>query len=377
MSAKRFESLDGLRGVAAVSVAAYHFLSAYIPGVIPGQSAAIVWLSDTPLAVLYNGAFAVEIFFVLSGFVVSDSAAKRHMPVIFNLASRYVRLAIPVLGGTLFGWALLALWPHTDVDVVAATNPAWFVSFYPGPVPGIFFTLKDALLGVFITGRSLFDPPLWTMKLELIGSLSIYLLYGLIGPKYRVPVLIVVALLCAFALRRPAYAAFAIGALIREAAVSDRLRAGPAWPYLGFGIVVGAMMEGYAARVGIPALPGMLALGQPHQVWQVAAAAALLYALLKSAAFGALLSTKPARFLGTVSFGFYLVHVPLLRLLRPFAFAAEGHWAAMALLLMLFLIASIGVGFVFTLAVDRPTLRLIRRGRTLIQNRRLVFVDQP
>jgi peptidoglycan/LPS O-acetylase OafA/YrhL len=67
---RRLQRLDGLRGIAALIVVFFHYLSAFVPALTPDQTANPYWVSDTPLAVLFNGPFAVIVFFVLSGFAV-------------------------------------------------------------------------------------------------------------------------------------------------------------------------------------------------------------------------------------------------------------------------------------------------------------------
>ncbi len=76
MSSKnRISYLDSLRGLAAVSVVFSHFTLMY------GLPANIAWISRTPLHILWDGALAVSLFFILSGFVLSlsyiDDAQKR------------------------------------------------------------------------------------------------------------------------------------------------------------------------------------------------------------------------------------------------------------------------------------------------------------
>lgn len=78
MQKKRFNELEGLRGVAAVVVALYHFLLAFYAIAFFGPAAGSVQnmrfednLYGNPIMVFLSGTFAVGIFFVLSGFVLS------------------------------------------------------------------------------------------------------------------------------------------------------------------------------------------------------------------------------------------------------------------------------------------------------------------
>jgi peptidoglycan/LPS O-acetylase OafA/YrhL len=108
MVRQRFDSLDGLRGLAALTVVVFHFFSAYVPGLLADQTDTPWWGSDTPLAILFNGDFAVCVFFVLSGFVIANSAAQGRTAFALNVVRRYFRLAAPVAASTVIGWARLA-----------------------------------------------------------------------------------------------------------------------------------------------------------------------------------------------------------------------------------------------------------------------------
>src|SRR3954463_5453335 len=62
----RFRTIDGLRGIAALSVAIFHFNGALVRST-PN------WIPHWAQAVASNGFLGVEVFFVISGFVIAFS----------------------------------------------------------------------------------------------------------------------------------------------------------------------------------------------------------------------------------------------------------------------------------------------------------------
>lgn len=93
-SKPRYEILDGLRGVAALMVVAFHLLETYSKG--PAEQ------------IINHGYLAVDFFFVLSGFVIGyaydDRWGKMSVGTFFK--RRLVRLHPMVVAGTLIGAAL-------------------------------------------------------------------------------------------------------------------------------------------------------------------------------------------------------------------------------------------------------------------------------
>ncbi|KAI9135883.1 hypothetical protein BKA69DRAFT_1129683 [Paraphysoderma sedebokerense] len=87
--------LEGIRGVAALSVAIFHFIRDIAPEVIYSSE---LWWKYTPLALFWAGEVSVGIFFVLSGRVLALSYYKTAK--IDNLISaclrRPIRLGIPL-----------------------------------------------------------------------------------------------------------------------------------------------------------------------------------------------------------------------------------------------------------------------------------------
>lgn len=95
----KYEALDSIRGVAAVVVMMSHLILGFYPVIYIGTDHVV-----TPwVRVWYQGDFAVTLFFVLSGFVLSLSFL--HTKNIESLRSaavrRYWRLVVPVAASVL------------------------------------------------------------------------------------------------------------------------------------------------------------------------------------------------------------------------------------------------------------------------------------
>jgi len=95
MQDNRNNSLDGLRGIAALIVVIFQFISAFAPHMIPRRNYSCIWISDTPLGTLWNGHTAVAIFFALSGYVLALSTSRSKAGLLVLLPKRYLRVAVP------------------------------------------------------------------------------------------------------------------------------------------------------------------------------------------------------------------------------------------------------------------------------------------
>ena len=113
-SKPRYEILDGLRGVAAVIVVAFHLFETYSQGPM--------------FQILNHGYLAVDFFFVLSGFVIGYAYDDRwnRMTTWGFFKRRLVRLHPMVIMGTLIGAALFYFGGCPQFSLVMET-PWWQV----------------------------------------------------------------------------------------------------------------------------------------------------------------------------------------------------------------------------------------------------------
>ena len=331
-------------------------------------------MSDTPLALMYNGDFAVSIFFVLSGYVISGALRRSPRPIIESVVLRYIRLALPAFASCVFAWLLLQLNSGSLVAAKKIDASQWLTYAFDDTSVPFSSPVVDGLFGIFASGGTLLNNALWTMKLELIGSCMLYLIYSKYLVSRRVVALILIVPL-SFGLHRPEYGAFAIGALIQEARAVDRI--GPfALPMLICGLLVGSTMPGIADRVPalkmLAHLPDDLKVGQPHKIWHIVAAGAVIYAVIGLPKVARWCARAPFRFLGRISFGLYLTHVPMIYYLFSNLYVGLPVSPDIRLIVMLSVYAPsiIAAGYVMTVLVDEPTLKLIKVLRSIRQQPR-------
>lgn len=357
---KRIVALDGLRGLAALIVVMFHFLYMLVPTAIPAPSQTPFILTDTPLGILWNGRFAVSIFFVLSGFVIAAAAERRSDKLVSNIITRYCRLAIPVTTSVIFAWLLLNSFPTAtdDLATVMDSPSHWLNYTHQGQIPSFYAALSDGAFANFLAGRSDFNNVLWTMKIELVGSILIFVIYSLTFGRYRLTILILTGLLIPL-ITRPDYLGFIMGALIYEARARVAVKNIPAWATTGLfciGVIFGAPGEGFSQRWDLPTFSYLLTIGNSSGVVPVFAATCIIFAVVNSAKIALLFSSKFFQWLGNISFGLYLTHVPLLYTIVASAYVnlnLNFLVLTTSYILITFILAQL-----FTISVDKPTLRL-------------------
>ncbi|HWA16790.1 MAG TPA: acyltransferase, partial [Gemmatimonadales bacterium] len=353
-SGTRVQAIDGLRGVAALLVVLYHLHEAI-------ARTASDWLPAPLEFIARYGYMGVDIFFVISGFVIALSVS-RGQPTFSYLGRfifrRSIRLDPPYWVAILLeiGLLLLTLKLFTGITATLPSTPQLLSHlFYAQELLGY-----GSIVQVF-----------WTLCYEiqfylfLVGSVVLYA---------KLPT----------ALRRPALAALAAAAVfllslyVRYFHVSwlphglalDR------WFQFFIGVLTWRVVTG-RGRFGILAgawallVAAVLLTGAGVLQFLVIAVSGLLVAVARRPAIGWILTTRPVQFLGLISYSLYLYHasvgwrfVSLVQRLNP------GEWSsAFALLVYLAGTAlSIGVAAALWWLIERPFLALSQRIRLPLRN---------
>lgn len=177
---RHYEILDGLRGVAALMVVAFHVLETYSGGNRFNQ-------------IINHGYLAVDFFFLLSGFVVAYAYDDRwgKMTQWDFYKRRLIRLQPMVIMGSIIGAAFFYLQSCGEFPLIIAT-PVWKMLL----VMVVGFTLLPLLPTMDIRGWQEMHPldgPAWSLFFEYLANI----LYAVVVRKFSKTALTVLVALCA------------------------------------------------------------------------------------------------------------------------------------------------------------------------------------
>ncbi len=302
-------AIDSVRAIAALTVVLYHAWLYTLPKVSAGHR------ESTSDLILHELRLGLVLFFVLSGFLLYRPWAQGRAPKLGGYALRRAARIVPAYWLAVAGSALL-LWQHDAVPGVRlpAADDLWLFAVF-----GQNFT--DATLLTL-------NAPMWTLAVEVtfyaalpllgwlalrwnrkLGVVLVPLAFGVAGVLYNRMLADDTNVQLTLTKILPAMAPyFALGML---AAVAQRVRFAPLLLLGGALLVIGdGVWAADAATRGSHDIE--------LRIWRdvpAAAGFALILAVI-AARPPRLLATAPLAWLGRVSYGIYLWHVPLLLFLR-------------------------------------------------------------
>ena len=195
MNQLRQHYFDSIRGIASVSVVIAHYLAAFYPytilgsqGIYPQRTVWEIIIFMPPFGPLVHGPISVWLFFILSGYVLSYGYLGEPLNII-RILDAMLRRPIRLGGIVLFTIFLSSnlWWFHLYFNAAVAGlshSKPWFSSFWEGEILP-YKVLIDIITAMFKKAE-LYNPPFWTIRVELYGSLLIFLLMLVAGRlKYR------------------------------------------------------------------------------------------------------------------------------------------------------------------------------------------------
>jgi peptidoglycan/LPS O-acetylase OafA/YrhL len=326
----RNKSLDGLRGIAALMVVLYHFLYSFYPAILTLQPAQThthtpfeLSIGHSFLSVFFNGTFAVCIFFVLSGYALSYRffAHNDSQSPVAGIIKRYPRLVIPVFASVLLAYVMLHLHAFSIADLGKnyTHNTTWLPKLWNFP-PDFLKALSESFSEAFFYGGTLeYNPVLWTMYVEFLGSLLVFIfLLAFGGLRLRVLCYIAIGLI----FLKTYLLAFLIGVALCDYRYGKFYR--PIGSYLPLALALLALAGGsfFWYQYDATSKLGLLSNASPEQnQWLfIGSATLLVFSVIEKSILSQLLAARLPVFLGKISFSFYLLHLIVLGSFSAFAF---------------------------------------------------------
>jgi len=337
MDSHRIKYLDGLRGVLAVIVFVHHYFYLFCPDLVFGgnyedftNTGAFSFykiIALTPINIFFNPGMAIHFFFLLSGYVQTQSYFL-NPDVSFlqkSMLKRYFRLAIPVVSVLMLVYICHSLFLiRKDLVPFNSLTSGWLRSMLPNTLK-FQSVILEGLVNCF-RGNSRYYQILWTMPTELINSfvvLSLLLVFH--NLKFKLEVFAVLILVQFIVLQEYYSVAFTVGMVLAKLEVdSNKFKNILSTPFVHYGCLsLGLYFGSYpftgyqnAAANSVYAPISFFEV-YPHIISYLIGVIFLFCFLLYSKTVTRLLSKKIFLFFGEISFMFYLIHFLILLSLSP------------------------------------------------------------
>ena len=192
--------LEGIRGLAAFIVLIGHLKNIFFYDLEQHSllyftnlthSTFIATIINSFLVVLLDGKLSVQIFWFMSGYVISIKLFGKYGQNYLKAAfiKRYFRLAIPVLGSVLLAYALLKVGLMYNLELAKFSGrPYPSLTEMYNFKPDFLSALRSGLWDAFFDFKSTdsYNIVLWTMNPELYGSLFCFILFAVFKTRpYR------------------------------------------------------------------------------------------------------------------------------------------------------------------------------------------------
>jgi len=343
----KINSVEGIRGIAATIVIFSHFCYIFFPFVHrESENGVNSILYDLPFGFIYSGTFAVYVFFVLSGYILSLISESYTSNLFVLSVKRYLRLGIPVFISVLIAYVFFILF------TVDKSNVSSWISNYGNFDYSFIGAINSGIIGSLFAGDSNYNFVLWTMQIEFFGSILIYIIYIQKKINFRnIMVLMFVSVVSLYLVQ----------------VISSKLMLGL------LSILVGSILyeKGKELRTGLSIILFVAALylagvhnnslsysfissflgSYTYEICNFFAGIIIVYTILFSKLLSDIFSTKLCVFLGKVSFSIYLIHLPILSVFSIYCFNLLYINNSLSYFLSSIITFILSMGIIFSLAL--------------------------
>lgn len=345
-SKQHFEILDGLRGLAAVLVVAYHF--------------AEIAITDVSKNFIWHGFLAVDFFFCLSGFVIAYAYDNRiaEIGIMSFIKRRLIRLHPLIIIGSVLGLLTFLIDPYSNLYAVYGFKQTVLifiasVFLIPYPImPERFFNLFGL------------NAPVWSLFWEYVANL----LYAAVLVRATTKTLVLLVLLAAIGI---CYVGVQAGNLSGGWAGSNFF---DGLARVTFSFLMGMLLyrsnwiiKNKLGLLGLSALvlAAFLIPHSEHWNWLTESILIIVYLpLLVSLGAGAGLANKYQKinnFSGNISYPLYMVHYPFVWVFLTYVATQKPSVAQLSWVIPVSILLLIGFAYLVFRFLDFPVRRYLAK----------------
>ncbi|WP_245970549.1 acyltransferase family protein [Pseudochryseolinea flava] len=342
---QHYQVLDGLRGVAAITVVIFHFMEIAIPN--PAES------------FITHAYLAVDFFFCLSGFVIAYAYDNRIQIIGIKsfLKLRLIRLHPLVVIGTI--WGMIAFMVDPFSDLFTKYQPLFWPMLITSLLMIPYAVVPERYFNIFHL-----NPPSWSLFWEYVGSIVYALILVRVGKK----VLWTLAIVGAIALFIEAHHATNLGV----GWSGDNFWGGGVRAFFPFvaGILVYRSGFVFRSKFGflLPSLLLMIAFLIPFSTtynWFVEPLVVILYfPLLLALGAGAVpghRTEKVCTFFGEISYPLYMIHYPFIWIFFSYVQRYKPSLQEMSIITVAGTLLLIFLSYLVLVFIDKPIRQYLKR----------------
>ncbi|GGG70167.1 acyltransferase family protein [Edaphobacter dinghuensis] len=344
---QHFDVLDGLRGIAALSVVTFHFMEMAI--------------SDYSKNFIGHGFLAVDFFFCLSGFVIGYAYDDRigKIGIIEFLKSRLIRLHPLVILGSILGLFAFLFNPFTSIQhaySIGRVTLIFLASILLIPFPA----MAERSFNLFS-----FNAPAWSLFWEYVANIFYAFILCRLGRRSLLTLITLAAVvLCVVGYHSGSLSGGWSGPTFWDGG------ARVAYSFLA-GLLIYRSNWIIKTRLGFTSLSLLLlaAFMMPYFKWNVLAEALVIlfyFPLLVSLGAGALLTKRSEPiciFSGKISYPLYMTHYAAIWVFMNYYNSHKPGTAQLALIVTTGVLLLSGVAYVVMELYDIPIRRYLTSRR--------------
>ncbi|MFF2908384.1 acyltransferase family protein [Paenibacillus sp. NPDC057934] len=349
---QKIKYLDGLRGLAALFVVFSHFVVAFYPALYTSDVSQIhtakaveLDIAKSPLNLLYNGNFAVCIFFVLSGYVLSYKffSTKDNETLVASAVKRYFRLLVPIFFTVFLVFLLMKCSLFSNTEAGKLSFSEWWLGTFWNFDESFLHAIKYATFEAIFEYNDQYNTVLWTMTYEMYGSFLVFGFVSLFGKtrnRYLFYILIIILFFKTY------YLAFILGMILSDLNSNgyfNKTSKNLGWfkmILLALGLYLGSYPMGAVVDDSIYNYIKVVDL-QGVIIYHIVGALLVMLVLLNSVKLQEFFSYRVFNFLGKVSFSLYLIHVIVIGSFTSYIFVLLNERMAYSISVFISIILSI------------------------------------